>query len=238
MTDLSPLPESFAEALYSLYNLEPQLGSDGQLHPIDETTRISAEAGLNLYEICKSRNAQTSLEIGMAYGFSTLYFLAAGCSHTAIDPFERSRWHGIALTAVQKLGKPVEFIEDNSFTALAGLAAAKRQFDVILIDGNHRFDDVLVDFTLAALLSKVGSIILLDDLWMPSISLVREFILKNRSDFAAVESSSRFAAFQMLHHDDRPWDHFTDFSPPPAAKQLLKQLFRKVSHKVAARSVV
>lgn len=218
-----------------MYRCDPQLGSDGDLHSIDETTRISAEAGLSLYELCKSRDARATLEVGMAYGFSTLYFLAAGCTHTAIDPFELTRWHGIALANARKLGVPLEFIAESSFNALAQLAASNRKFDVILIDGNHRFDDVLVDFTLSALLCDIGSVILLDDLWMPSISLVREFIRENRKDFLELTSHQRFALFQKLQEDGRSWDHFSDFIPPQGSRRLLKKLAANLSRKVFPR---
>lgn len=46
---------------------------------------------------------------------------------------------------------------------------AAEKFDLIFIDGSHRFDDVLVDFTLAAELCPIGGSIVFDDAFMKSI---------------------------------------------------------------------
>jgi hypothetical protein len=77
----------------------------------------------------------------MAYGFSTLYFLAADRS-LSIDAL--ARYCSTERIPGRRAG---EFMNEPSTRACARLAEARRTFDVIIIDGNHRFDDVLVDFT-------------------------------------------------------------------------------------------
>src|SRR5260370_39178995 len=99
-----------------------------------------------------------------------------------------------------------------SFPALIGFAAAGEQFDVIFIDGNHRFDDALVDFTLACGVCPVGGHIILDDMRMPSVQKVVGFIRANRKDFVSVRALvDNTAAFRRVGPDTREWDHFRDF---------------------------
>src|ERR1700730_15866182 len=92
---LAPLDPHFRSALLSMYRGESQLGADGQMHPIDQTTKICPSQGMWIYDLCLSVKPKSTLEIGMAYGYSTLYFLAAitrnqAGHHTAIDPFQLS----------------------------------------------------------------------------------------------------------------------------------------------------
>jgi predicted O-methyltransferase YrrM len=221
---LQGIDEPFLSALLSLYAGEKQVGADGQTHAINTATRVSPWEGMWIYNLCRSLKPNQTLEIGMAYGFSALFFLAAIAKnkfghHTAVDPVERSSWHGIGIETVRAIGMESEFslIEDYSARAATDLARENRAFDLILIDGNHRFDDVLADFYLYAPLCKIGGQIILDDVWMKSIRTVVAFIRANRNDFAEVASSeSNICVFQRIGGDTREWDHFRTFSVPRA----------------------
>ncbi len=103
-------------------------------------------------------------------------------------------------------------IEEKSFLAVPRMISDGTQYDVIFIDGNHRFDDTLVEFTLCALACKMGGYIVLDDMWMPSIRKVVSFVRRNRSDLSEVATPVlNLAAFQKVAEDIRNWDHFKDF---------------------------
>ena len=212
---LSALDDPFRARLLSMYRQEPQLGADGQMHPIDNLTRISPTQGLWLYNLCLSTKSQTTLEIGMAYGYSTLFFLAAGIGqHVAIDPFQMSHWHGIGLTHARVVAPEsrFQFIEDRSDRAAADLARSGRSFGVIFIDGNHRFDDVLVDFSLYAPLCGMSGHIVLDDLWMSSVQTACSFIRTNRPDFTEIYTPhDNICVFQKISEDVREWRHFRKF---------------------------
>lgn len=215
---LSPLTQPFRSALLSMYKGEPQPGSDGERHRLDGKTLISPEQGMWLYNLCHEAEPKTTLEIGLAYGYSTVYFLAAirenGVGrHTAVDPFQ-SHWHGIGWLQVQSLGMSDSFrlMEEKSVFALVHFADRGEMFEVIFIDGNHRFDNALVDFTLAAELCPTGGCIILDDLWMPSIHRAVAFIRSNRKDFEELKTPvSNIAAFRRISEDTREWDHYVEF---------------------------
>jgi predicted O-methyltransferase YrrM len=151
----------------------------------------------------------------MAYGYSTLYFLAAGAGrtvHSAIDPLQLTQYYGIAVCNANKAGAHVELIPDWSFKALGKLAESGRRFDVIFIDGGHRFDEVLTDFVMCASVCNPGGYIILDDYWMPSVKTAVAYVKKNRGEFNPVPLPIfRMAAFRKVGEDSRAWNHFKPF---------------------------
>ena len=217
---LEKLDQHFSSALNAMYKGYPQLGFDGQSHSIDSSTRISLEKGLWLYDFCLSNKPNNCIEIGMAYGFSTLFIMAAisklgSGHHTSIDPFQKNHWNGIGLSHALKaseLGVQFTFIEERSDRASTDLARAGENFDLFFIDGNHKFDDVLVDFYLYEPLCSIGGHIIFDDANWNAIQSVIAFIRTNRPDFKEVQNvPDGWCAFQKVEVDQRHWSHFRKF---------------------------
>lgn len=214
----------FRSRLLSMYRAKPQVGADGKEHPIGDVPGMSPEEGMWLYGHCVKVKPTATLEIGMAFGYSTLYFLAAQAangqgSHTAVDPLQSSIFSGVALThaeaAVREkgLGKDAfRLIEERSDRAAVDLVRAGSIFDVVFIDGNHRFDDVLVDFYLCAPLCAIGGHIVLHDMWMSSIHTVAKYLRANRADVQWVPTpAGNLGVFEKVAEDSRDWRHFRKF---------------------------
>jgi len=202
-----------------MYDREPQLGAEGKKYPIDATTRISPMQGMWIYQLVRDTRPDNTLEIGLAFGFSTVYFLAAIRAngkghHVALDPYQNN-WNGIGLAREKVLGTEpgiFEFSSEDSIQGLAQFAREQRRFGTIFVDGSHRFDDVLIDFSLASFVCESGGHIILDDMWMPSIELVASFIRLNRPDFTEVRAPiQNIAVFRKTGPDKRNWDHFVPF---------------------------
>lgn len=218
---LSSLLEPFRSALLSMYAGDSQLGTDGKKHSIDPAIGISPAEGMWIYELCRQIKPQATLEIGLAYGFSTLCFLAALTAnsrghHTSIDPYQTKRpgrWAGIGLAHGMGLGaERFRFIEKRSFTALSHLADSSECFNIIFVDGRHFFDVVVTEFTLSAELCSMGGYIILDDMWLPAIQRAVAFLRKNRTDFKYIETPvANLAVFQRTGTDERQFRHFVDF---------------------------
>lgn len=216
---LARLPEPFRSQLLCMYAGEPQPGANGQLHPLDATTRISAEQGMWLYEKCLELKPKQTAEIGLAYGFSTIYFLAAihqmgSGFHTAIDPLPGRFAIGVGPLQAQKVGMAhaFRFLKERSFPALVELGSSGERFDLIFVDGSHRFDDALVDFTLSAEVCPVNGCIVLDDMWMPPVQRTVSFVRSNRPDFRELKAPiANIAVFERIGPDERKWDHYVDF---------------------------
>ena len=95
ISGLDTVGQPFLSLLQSLYRGETQTGVDGALHEIQPTEGIGPKEGMWIYDLCRKVRPRATLEIGMAYGYSTLYFLAAAhrtFSHRslAVDPV---LWH-------------------------------------------------------------------------------------------------------------------------------------------------
>lgn len=217
---LEVLPEDYTRILLSMYAGQEQMGSDGVMHRIDRSTKISPEQGMCIYTLCQKIKPQKTLEIGFAYGFSTLYFLAAIESnnsgiHTAMDPFERSYWYGIGLQKIKEveMDSSFRFIPDYDFLAIPELARKNQKFNVIFIDGDHRFDYVLMDFTLCDLILSKNGYIILHDAGMPSIKKVVKFIERNRPDYQVQKDipSPNMLIVRKISDDNRKWNHYSSF---------------------------
>jgi predicted O-methyltransferase YrrM len=234
------LDDPFRSLLCSMYRGERQEGTDGRLHPLDALVRIAPFEGMWLYDLCRRVKPLRTLEIGLAYGFSTLFFLAAIRAndhgiHWAVDPGQTDLWHGIGVRRAQLVGMKhaFRFIEEKSVRALPDFTREGLAFDVIFVDGAHYFDSALVDFVLAADLCQVGGYIIFDDLWLPPIRKVVSFVRANRTEFTEVDrpwrrlwsrwslrapgnivrevSVANVAVFQKTGGDRRDWRHFVDF---------------------------
>lgn len=208
---LSAEAEAILSEMYSAPKLE---GTDG-LVEIDRITKVDKEGGGELNRLVRENGVKRSLEIGLAYGFSTIWImdaLAPDGEHIALDPFQASLWHGVGATQARRLdSKRFTLIEDYSIHVLSDFIRAGKSFDFIFIDGNHRFDDVLVDFYLADQVLEVGGLLVLDDTWMASIRTVLGFVLANRAYEIVPQRSPRMAALRKLKADDRDWRHFRPF---------------------------
>ncbi|MDD5570363.1 MAG: hypothetical protein PHD97_04315 [Bacteroidales bacterium] len=92
-------------------------------------------------------------------------------------------------------------------------AREKLKFDVIFIDGDHRFDYILLDFTLSDYIVADNGYIIFHDLWMPSTKKVVEFIKNNRSDYQVQEDipAPQMKIFKKVANDKRQWDYFRSF---------------------------
>jgi predicted O-methyltransferase YrrM len=148
-------------------------------------SNMSREEGALIEKVFKTVGPDISLEIGFAYGVSTLFVcdaLAANgkaATHIVIDPFQHSYWGGIGLKNIKRVGYEhfIDFREERSEIALPSLAARGTRAQVAIIDGHHTFDHVLVDFFFVNKMLTVGGIVILDDTNFPSISRVVEHIL-------------------------------------------------------------
>jgi len=221
---LSSILEPFRSALLSMYAGDSQLGTDGEKHAIDPAIGISPAEGIWIYELCRQIKPQATLEIGLACGFSTLYFLAALAEngsgrHTSVDPYQMKapgQWAGIGLAQGRRLGgERFRFIEERSFAALNHLADNSEHFDIIFVDGRHFFDVVVTEFTLGAELCTMGGYIILHDMWLPAIKRAVAFFRTNRTDFKYIETPlDNIAVFRRAATDDRQFKHFVDFCDP------------------------
>lgn len=146
---------------------------------------MSREEGMLIEQVFGTVKPDTSLEIGCAYGISTLFVCdalatnAKAATHIVIDPAQTSLWGGIGLKNIARAGYQhfIEFHEEPSELELPSLMAGGTRIQAAIIDGVHTFDHVLVDFFYINKMLSVGGVVILDDTYYPAISRVVEHIL-------------------------------------------------------------
>jgi predicted O-methyltransferase YrrM len=227
-TTLTVLRDMYsADKLYGTESAEPM--------PLDGSTKTSFEQGAAIHALMRNRSIKRSLEVGMAYGFSTDWMIDAlrehaDSLHIAIDPFEKTSWHGIGLAQVARLGFKYNFqwIERQSIHALSDLIRRQEKFDFIYVDGNHRFDDVLVDFYLSDQILDCGGLIVFDDTWMQSVRTVVNFVIENRTYELVRQPLVNMAVLQKKRDDTRDWQHFAPFKIAPRKQPMLTRISSRI----------
>jgi predicted O-methyltransferase YrrM len=136
--------------------------------------------GALLREIVRRVKPRVSLEIGFAYGVSTLYIcdelaeVNPSARHIVMDPFQSTQWRGIGLRNVRQagFGSMVDFREDHSEIVLPELVRSGLVADFALIDGWHTFDQVMVEFYYLNRLLRAGGVMAFDDADRRSVNRV------------------------------------------------------------------
>jgi len=173
---------------------------DGTRVPIHGN--VGLESGKIIQHAIEVTRPRMGLEVGLAFGMSTLYILEAmelhGGGHLiGMDPAQHdATWRGGGLHNVTRagFGDRYSFHEESSQVVLPRLAAAGSRIQFAFIDGWHTFDHTLVDFFFIDKMLDVGGIIVVDDVGYASIRRLSHFILSNRAytgfDFARYPSQT------------------------------------------------
>jgi predicted O-methyltransferase YrrM len=146
---------------------------------------IDRAEGAFLADIIRDVDPAVSLEIGMAYGVSTLYISEALASlghpvrHIAMDPFQSTQWRGIGLRNIRQAGYEsiVEFHEARSEFLLPTLVEQGTMLEFALIDGWHTFDQVMVEFYFINRMLRPGGVVVFDDADRASVNRAIRYAL-------------------------------------------------------------
>lgn len=178
------------QVLSEILRTKRSLSRDGK-STIDVHSGISEEEGELLSRLIAERKPKVSLEVGLAFGISSLFICEALKQHAphprhiVIDPAQHAGeyWQGVGLANLERAGYLpfVEFIEKPSQIALPELNASGTKVDLAFVDGNHTFDYALLDFFFIDQLMNVGGVVVLDDTGWPSLRKLSRFIVLNRA---------------------------------------------------------
>ncbi len=160
----------FIEELYARGTVHGEDGTEHRIFP----NSVTPDRGAFIRDVCRAERARSVLEIGMAWGLSTLHILegllnngAGEHAHVVVDPQQTSEFHGAGNQILRDAGVEqfVEFHQDYSELLLPRLVSEGRVFDFVFIDGAHRFDNVFVDLFYANRLLKPGGVVVFDDVF-------------------------------------------------------------------------
>jgi predicted O-methyltransferase YrrM len=202
--------------------------NSGKLYSGEKLTAgINAEEGYFMYDLIKQNKFKHCLEIGMANGMSALYMCQAlkendnGGTLISIDPFQTTQWKQEGVNNIKRAGL-VEYsalLEEMDYLALPEILANMKankvpKFDLIFIDGDHRFDYTLLDFLYSDLLLNVGGVILVDDIRHRSVKPVINYLDTNYTHFTMLKgpkASDTMACFIKKKQDERAWNFHINF---------------------------
>jgi len=196
---------------------------DSSVHQIFPVSIEPAEGEALRSWIAREKAVRT-IEIGLAYGISTLFIgqglLSSGgrnARHIAIDPYQ-SNFKNCGLQLLEEAGIAdiVEHYPEESQIALPRFVNEGREFDFAFVDGSHLFDRVFLDLMYLGRLVRPGSIIFVDDYQSPAVARAVSFCLTNLG-WKPEETGPQSALHQWVvlrtprEPLSRSYPHFVDF---------------------------
>ena len=117
----------------------------------------------------------TTLETGA--GFSTVVFAILGCKHSCLAPEpEEHKRIGEYCEEIGASPEGFTFMAEGSAHSLATLPM-EPVLDFALIDGAHAFPMPCVDFFYINRMLKIGGMLAIDDLQIPSVGMMHKYLL-------------------------------------------------------------
>ena len=168
--------------LEQIFQTKKHTTSGGEL--IDIHSETSREQCLFLQDIIRRNKFTRSVEIGFAYGISTLAIVEEikknGGSHCVIDKFQNTNWKGVGLDLVEQAGYlgDTDFREDYCYMALPALLSQEKKFDFAYIDSTKQFDWIMVNFFYLDKLMDTNGVIIFDDAAFAGIRKLLRYIVQ------------------------------------------------------------
>lgn len=171
----------------SVYGSDRIIGENGKVFSL-QPQGFSERDGEALRDLAMREGAFQTIETGLCYGLSSLFLCEAVAAsgraearHVAIDPFQKRHLQSAGLRVLDAAGVAdiVEFHDRMSQVVLPELLSDGRTFDLAFVDGDHRFEGVFLDIHYLHQLVRPGGLIVVDDVWMPSVRLAVTFFVTN-----------------------------------------------------------
>ena len=208
------------QLLESVFSSKIFLTSNGKKISIhSETPKSQCEF---LQQIIRDNGFASSLEIGFAYGLSTLAIteeiVINNGKHVVIDKFEITDWEGVGIDLIKQAGysKSVEFHEEFCYKVLPKFLEDGRRFDFAYIDSTKQLDWILVDFFFIDKLLEKNGIIVFDDVTFPGIRKILRYI----SQFPNYKTYDAFPKNKKLNFGRKL---FSILKKLPKANKYLKE---------------
>jgi predicted O-methyltransferase YrrM len=198
--------------------------ADGSRHQVFPVA-VTPDEGESLRRRVVREGARATVEIGLGYGIAALHACAglvegpaADPRHVVLDPNQRSRFGDVGLQLLEEagFGDLVEFHPRASEFALPDFLEEGRNFDLAIVDANHRFDGVFLDLWYLGRLLPPSGIVFLDDYQLPGVAKAAAFFVTNLGWLVEeVSPADELHQWVVLRTsavpDRRSFEHFVDF---------------------------
>ena len=178
---------SFEEAVAELLATPPRVHLDG-------TESWALEREVLSWLASNLKPQWRTIETGC--GSSTVVFMLAGTEHTTIAP--NASEHEDTRQWCAQRGFPTDratAIVDDSTKVLPSVEG---RFDLGLIDGGHAFPLPFVDWLYIAQRLRVGGLVIVDDINLPTCGILHAFLDAERERWQRVELFERTSVFRKL----------------------------------------
>ena len=173
------LPHPLLREMFETGKVVDDKGKKKDIH-----SGVSSIHAKTLYRTILKEKPKVVVEVGMAYGVSSLSILAGlrrvneGGRLISIDPGQSTEYEGIGVLNVKRaeFDDMHELIERPSYLALPNLLESGVSIDMGYIDGWHSFDYTLVDFFFLDKLAAPGSIVAFNDCGYHAVRKVLRFV--------------------------------------------------------------
>ncbi|MAZ97459.1 MAG: hypothetical protein CMP53_08060 [Flavobacteriales bacterium] len=182
----------------------------------EHTISIKPHEAEVLKNLVQKYNVNNALEVGLAYGASAMTMLGANSqlTLTSCDPFQQADYQNSGLDKIAGAGFQSRHthIKELSDRALPKLLVEGKTYDLVFIDGDHKFSGAFVDFHFAAQMIENNGIVVFHDMWMRALILIRSYINNNRPDLIEIPlNCANMCAFQRIGQDKRDGMVFNEF---------------------------
>ena len=194
--------------------------ADGTQHSVFPVA-VSPEEGEALRDWVAREGAVRTIEVGLGYGVSALHICEGlvlngdpAARHVVLDPSQSTRFSDCGLQVLEDAGvrQLVEHHVEFSEIMLPQFLKEGRRFDLGFVDGNHRFDAVMLDLFYLRRLVRRGGIVALDDYNWPGVRRAVSFFVSNLG-WTVEETIGDYAVVlrTALERDKREYWEFVEF---------------------------
>ncbi|HET6229095.1 MAG TPA: class I SAM-dependent methyltransferase [Longimicrobiaceae bacterium] len=151
-------------------------------------SNISIEHAEALRRAVLEQRPRTVLEVGMAYGTSSLVILTAldeigeGGRLVTVDPYQGTSWQSIGRLNVERAGFAAShtLLEAPDYLALPKLLEDGLRVEMAYVDGMHTFDYTLLDFFYVDKMLEAGGLAGFNDCGMSAVDRVLKYVVSHR----------------------------------------------------------
>jgi len=188
------------------------------------------------------------VETGFAAGFSSRAMLAAACDSlkpvhlTSIDPYQSTAWSNGGsrnVAAFMKAWEPScphvlrhDHAAIPSGTALSDIQRAGECVDLALVDGGHKFDEVMLDMYYLVRLLPQGGVLVIHDTLMPSTASALSFLQRNLP-FKPIKLTATYAAYVKMRADARLWSFHAPFNGNYSGTSGKRHVFIRAAEEIS-----
>ncbi len=166
-------------------------------------------------------------------GLSTVFFAIIGSEHVSVSPAPSEFSRILSYCKANDISTSrLMLIPEPSQEQLPKFDHAKSRLDLALIDGAHSFPLPIIDFYYLDRMLKVGGLLAIDDLAIPTVGMLYKFIRDEGAYELVAIDSAKTALLSKKVETDHPEDwmaqHFNrshpDFSFLPPRERFVQNM--------------